>query len=462
MDQATLETRLKALHDIGAPVSIPQNKETLVHNIIEASKITRQFATLDVDTLVYIFTKYDALVHHLNTLLKLDGKKPLQERVGQGNVAAILPYNGPLMTFALAFAGAYLFPENSFEIKPAGESQKVFEKFIEMIPDADMAMHLYNANRTPRISTESGMKFLTRHLSPASGTKVIEVYGHDSMITPEVEKMLMANTSVRYILEGPGKNWFVVGENPASVRCAETMLKAGLLNSGQSCMAGEIYVIHDSVYEKIIDYISKLANHVVVGDPHKASTDVGPLKNSLAKRIEEQVKDALEKGATIAYCSKEAKLLERTEHFYDINPERFRLIPYDAEHMLVPVIILKDVTSKMKVRHDETFGPVIAIGKYHHGSEIIPELWRARYGLEATVFGSVDTALMQTLDANFGHIFQDAYFLDPGQFDILLSPWGGKNYSRFSLQGITKYGNAGIEKIQTGPDYIVLDFSKEP
>ena len=438
---------------------VKENREDLVDSIVDTSYLDKEFAGLDVDTLAYVFSDYEKLIDYLN-----EKGFDMGNRVGQGNVAAILPYNGPLMTFALAFAGSYIWDENHLTIKPAGESQPVFEKLKQFLGNKGLGDLLTNQDGSPVLSDLSGRTFLPNMLLPESGVKVLEHYGHDSMITPALEESLRQNPNVRYILEGPGKNRVIVtrsANNPE--RIADIMLKVGLLNSGQSCMAGEIYDVHEGVHDEVVKQVVKQAANYGVGDPSNPQNKIGPLKRGLAQNIEKQIRNSIENGAKVEFMTPIAHTSIGPFSFHPGDPNKeFALLRYEKNpnYLYVPVTVLSGVTDKMKIRTLETFGPIIPIHKYNKTSELSQGIKDARYGLEMTIIGEPDKELLDLTKGNAGHVFRDAHFLEPGQFDILLSPWGGEKYSRFSLQGTTVNGKPALLKTQTGPDYIVLDFSK--
>jgi aldehyde dehydrogenase (NAD+) len=51
-------------------------------------------------------------------------------------------------------------------------------------------------------------------------------------------------------------------------------------NQGQSCCASSSIFVHDSVYEKFIEYSKELAEALVVGDPFAPTSTQGSLINS--------------------------------------------------------------------------------------------------------------------------------------------------------------------------------------
>lgn len=96
---------------------------------------------------------------------------------------------------------------------------------------------------------------------------------------------------------------------------------------------------------------------------------MGPVISKAAKEvIEAQVRDALAKGAV------------------DVTPDNcsFKMPPDDGNYV-VPRI-LKDVSHKMLVMQDETFGPIIPVAKVANDEEAIRLMNDSQYGLTASVW----------------------------------------------------------------------------
>jgi acyl-CoA reductase-like NAD-dependent aldehyde dehydrogenase len=388
----------------------------------------------------------------------------MDRRVGKGNIAAILPYNAPAMTFALAFAGAYIFEENCFEIKPATFSKPFFHDLNTILDSLDMGSLLINFDGSERISQMSGKRFLEKHLRLDSGTSVIEVFGHDSLITPEIEQMLRDNPNVTYILEGPGKNRFVVTDPTSNLdKCVDVMLQMRLLNNGQACMASELFDIHENVYPSLLPKLLSKAKEYKVGDPNDKDTDIGPLLENIAIRIENQINDAIADGAKIEFMSKTAITSKGNMDFYNESSEQFHIIPYEKAEGLfyVPLTILSGTNSQMKIRINESFGPVIPLSIFRELDELRSQIYSARYGMNMAIFGdNINREFVDFAKVHVGYVFENEFMLAPGQLNLLLDPWGGQKYSRFSLQGLQIDGKPSLVKKQTGPGYIILDFSK--
>ena len=105
----------------------------------------------------------------------------------------------------------------------------------------------------------------------------------------------------------------------------------------------------------------------MVGDPLSESTDIGPLVNESAlKNIESLVQDAISNAAEVLVGGEPAK----------VNGKGYFYKP----------TILSRVSPKMRVAHEEVFGPVAPITVVDNEAEAIKLTNDSDYGLGASIW----------------------------------------------------------------------------
>ena len=179
-------------------------------------------------------------------------------------------------------------------------------------------------------------------------------------------------------------------------------------NNGQSCCAVERIYVHERVYDRYLDEFVKEVRSWKIGLPTEAGIYVGPLsrKEQLAF-LEEQVADALQKGATIMTGGKR---INRKGNFFE------------------PTVLI-DVTHNMTVMKDESFGPVIGIMKVKSDDEAIELMQDTEYGLTASVYSSDKTRAEKILkEINTG----TGYWNCCDRVSAPL-PWSGRRHSGFGV-----------------------------
>jgi len=146
---------------------------------------------------------------------------------------------------------------------------------------------------------------------------------------------------------------------------AKSLADGAFYNAGQSCCAIERIYVHEKVYEEFLKTFVKTVGEFVVGDPLDEKTYLGPVsRKEQLQVLEDQVKDALQKGAQLKLGGKREKFLGNY-----FQPS-----------------ILVDVHHQMKIMREESFGPVIGIQKVRDDEEALELMQDTDYGLTASVY----------------------------------------------------------------------------
>ena len=179
-------------------------------------------------------------------------------------------------------------------------------------------------------------------------------------------------------------------------------------NNGQSCCAVERIYVHEKVYDSYVDEFVKEVKSYKTGSPLEEGIYIGPLsrKEQIAV-LEDQVNDALKKGATLMTGGKK------------INGKGYFFEP----------AVLLNVNHSMSVMKDESFGPVIGIMKVKNDEEAIQLMQDTEYGLTASVYSSDKKRaehILQQINAGSG------YWNCCDRVSAAL-PWSGRKHSGFGV-----------------------------
>jgi acyl-CoA reductase-like NAD-dependent aldehyde dehydrogenase len=138
-------------------------------------------------------------------------------------------------------------------------------------------------------------------------------------------------------------------------------------NNGQSCCAVERIYVHEKIAPAYIDAFVQEVQSWKIGDPSAEGVYIGPLSRAAQIQIlENQIADAVSKGATIAIGGKRME-----GHGYYFEPT-----------------VLVNVTNDMLVMQEESFGPIIGIAAVKNDDEAIAQMKDTVYGLTAGVYSS--------------------------------------------------------------------------
>jgi succinate-semialdehyde dehydrogenase/glutarate-semialdehyde dehydrogenase len=170
------------------------------------------------------------------------------------------------------------------------------------------------------------------------------------------------------ILELGGNGPMVILDDADLDLAVEATLEAAYLCAGQSCTAGERFLVHSSVRAEFVErVVTATAERVRLGDPFDPQTTMGPLNNeSNAKKFDEHVADALAHGATLRCGGRRA-----TGH---------------PTQLFVEATVIDNVNGEMLIARDETFGPVVPVIEVRSDAQALAATNDSPYGLTAAVF----------------------------------------------------------------------------
>jgi succinate-semialdehyde dehydrogenase/glutarate-semialdehyde dehydrogenase len=245
---------------------------------------------------------------------------------------------------------------------------------------------------------------------------------------------LASQNLANIVLELGGKDPMIVLKDADLDRASRGAVWGAFMNTGQSCASVErVYVareIADEFIEKVLEHAKKLK----VGNPLEPGVEVGPMATlSQLKVVEEQVKDAVRKGAQVL-CGGE-KIKDLPGYFF-------------------PPTVLSKVNHSMKIMQEETFGPALPIMTFSEPEEAISLANDSRFGLTASVWTKskkmaqwmAEKIEAGTITVN-DHMFS---FIEPGAI------WGGVKQTG---KGRT-HGQFGLLKLMN-IKYISLDHAKK-
>jgi acyl-CoA reductase-like NAD-dependent aldehyde dehydrogenase len=170
------------------------------------------------------------------------------------------------------------------------------------------------------------------------------------------------------LLEMGGNGPLVILEEADRDRAVEATLVASVLNAGQSCTAGERFLVHRDVKD---EYLARLRvameERIRMGSPFDDATTMGPVNNEpTAAKTEQHVNEALERGAMIVTGGKRA--------------------PQFGSDLFFEPTVLDGVTEDMEIAREETFGPVVPVSTITSEDEAIALVNGSPFGLLSAVF----------------------------------------------------------------------------
>jgi phenylacetaldehyde dehydrogenase len=272
-----------------------------------------------------------------------------------GVVAAIIPWNSPLIMAAMKLAPA-LAAGCSVVLKPAEDTSLTALRLGELLLEAGVPPGVVN------IVTGLG-----------------EIAGAALAAHPEVDKVAFTgSTDVgRLILRAAGGNLKKVtlelgGKSPTIV-LADADLRLAIpgaanaifFNAGQVCVAGSRLYAHRSVFEEVVAGVAAYGEALTLGHGLDPRTQIGPLvSRKQALRVHGYITDAVAGGARVL-----------------TGGHRLG----QAETFVEPTVLL-DVHPGMACVREEIFGPVVVATPFDSVEEVVQLANDSIYGLAASVW----------------------------------------------------------------------------
>jgi len=144
---------------------------------------------------------------------------------------------------------------------------------------------------------------------------------------------------------------------------ADAIVQSAFGFSGQKCSACSRAVVHEDVYEEVLEKAIALAKNVTVGDPSEENVYMGAVINE--------------------------KQFNKIKSYIEIGKEEGKLVfggETDGEKgFFVYPAIFKDVNPKARIMQEEIFGPVVAFAKGKDFDELLEIANNTEYGLTGAV-----------------------------------------------------------------------------
>lgn len=219
------------------------------------------------------------------------------------------------------------------------------------------------------------------------------------------------------VLELGGNNACVIWEDADLDKHLDTMVRARMQNTGQSCIAAKRFIVVEEIYDRFLKAFESKIQKLVSGNPMDENTQIGVLaKPDLADTLEKQVLKSIEMGAHLVLGN------QRKNNYYEPT-------------------ILTEVDSGMPAFDEELFGPVAAICKVKDRAASIQMAANSSFGLGTMLFTRDIEAARKVVD----DIPDGSFFVNEMVKSHPSLPFGGTKDSGYgrelSQEGILEFVN---------------------
>jgi len=271
----------------------------------------------------------------------------------------IPPWNFPLAIMA-GMTTAALVTGNTVVLKPASTTPVIAAKFVALLEEVGLPPGVVNF--VPGPGGEVGDYLvdhpLTRFISFTGSRDVGLRINERAAKTQPGQKWIK-----RVVAEMGGKDAIIVDKEADLDLAADAITTSAFGFSGQKCSACSRVIVHEEVYDIVLDKVVERASKLVMGNPADASANLGPV-------IDEK-----------AY----AKILE----YVEIGKQEGRLMlgggTGDPDGYFIEPTIFADVDPTARISQEEIFGPVVAFSKAKSFDEALEFANNTVYGLTGAV-----------------------------------------------------------------------------
>lgn len=274
-----------------------------------------------------------------------------------GVVGVVIPWNWPPMHTA-DFAAPALATGNTVVIKPAPETPLSSLRIAELADDylPDGVLNVVSGGVEPGVA-------LTSH----PDVDMISFTGNDT--TGEKVLAAAATHITPTMMELGGKNPAIVFPDADFEQTVSGIVRSAFYNSGQACSGSERLLIHEEIYDKILDALAPRVEEIQVGDGRDESTQVGPMTTDFQRdKVTETLAQAEEGGAEVVA---QAEI-----------PEEPRL----ADGFWAPPTLLANADKAANIVQEEVFGPVIVAMPFTSIESAIDLANDTNYGLTGSIW----------------------------------------------------------------------------
>jgi glyceraldehyde-3-phosphate dehydrogenase (NADP+) len=314
-----------------------------------------------------------------------------------GVVLAITPFNDPLNLVAHKL-GPAIAAGNSVILKPATvtplSALMLAEAFLKagLPPSVLQVITGYGSAIGDPLVKDERVRMISFTGGIEAGKRISQLAGIKKI------GMELGSDSPVIVWEDTDLEWAV-----------ESCVSGAFWAAGQNCIGVQRLYIHKNIYREFRDKFVERTLKYKIGDKLNDETDMGPMiTEDEAKRVENWIKEAEEKGAKV-------------------------LTGGTRESALMAPTVLENVPEDVAIHCEEVFGPTVNLYPVDSIDEGVKKANALPFGLHAAIFTSnVDIAFKAAYELDCGGVMIN----DSTDYRLDSMPFGGIKYSGLGREGI--------------------------
>jgi alpha-ketoglutaric semialdehyde dehydrogenase len=310
---------------------------------------------------------------------ELPSKFCLTFRQPIGIVGIITPWNFPFAVPCWKL-GAALVAGNTVVFKPATLTPLCAATLVEILAEAGLPPGVLNM--VPGPADRVG-KAIVEH--PA-----IKAISFTGSVSSGRDVYCRASAQLKRVgLEMGGKNPLIIMDDADLALAIEGALFGSFGTAGQRCTATSRLIVHEKVYDQVLQMLVSRTEKLRMGNPEDALTDIGPVcGRDQEKKILSYIEIGKKDGAMLV-----------------IGGRKLKHPPFDKGFFIEPTIF--EARHGMRITKEEIFGPVLSVMKVHDFEEAVRVANDVEYGLSSSIYTrdlSLAYRAMNELEAGITYI----------------------------------------------------------
>lgn len=313
-----------------------------------------------------------------------------------GVILAITPYNDPLNLVAHKL-GPAIAGGNSVVLKPSELAPLSAVKLVTYLNKAGLPAEV--------VSVATGDAELGKALVAHRAVRMISFTG--GFATGE---QITKTAGLKKMAMDLGGNAPVIVMGDCELdSTVESCVSGAYWAAGQNCIGTQRILIDAVIYEAFKQKFVEQSRALIVGNQAEEDTDVGPMiSEAAAKRAEQSVKDAVDRGAQLLLGNKREGTL-----FYPT--------------------VLENVSFQCNVWREEVFSPIVILQKIDSLDHALALANEPEYSLHAGIFTSnLNTAMKAAKELEAGGVMIN----DSSDYRFDAMPFGGFKYGSMGREGV--------------------------
>lgn len=311
-------------------------------------------AQAEVGGAAYFLRYYAELEIPVEVIEDSDQRRIELQRKPLGVVAAIVPWNFPVLT-AVNKAGAALLTGNTVVVKPAATTPlatlQIAALWKDIVPAGVVNIVTDNNDLGDVLTSHPLVRKVSFTGSTNTGIKVMASG---------------ATTLKRMTLELGGNDSGIVLDDCDPDIVSQQLFDSAFANNGQVCIALKRLYVHGSKYDAVCSKLAEIANATVVGPGSQQGTQLGPVQNQAQyDKLKALIEETRQQATIIAGGD------SPTGPGYFINPT-----------------IVRDITDDARLVAEEQFGPVLPVLRFDDVDDVIARANGTSFGLGNSVWSA--------------------------------------------------------------------------